>query len=77
MPDNREPRRAGAARCRPIVLDEYPPDDILVDLEAECVRDLLGNLAAAHARVAPFHFDHRSNQLAGDLWAQDDGVAGS
>jgi hypothetical protein len=36
------------------VLDEYPPDDILVDLEAECVRDLLGNLAAAHAWLRLF-----------------------
>src|SRR5271156_2537782 len=65
LSDNREPRRAGAAWCRSIVLDEYSPDDILVDFEAECVRDLLGNLAAAHAWVASFHLDHRSNQLAG------------
>jgi len=35
------------------VLDENPPDDILVDLEAECVRDLLGNLAAAVATKNP------------------------
>src|SRR5271156_491023 len=65
LPDNREPRRASAAWCRSIVLDEYPPNDILIDLEAECVRDLLGNLAAAHAWVAPLHLDHRSNQFAG------------
>ncbi|MGA7873727.1 MAG: hypothetical protein WCA22_22800 [Candidatus Binatus sp.] len=48
-----------------IVADEYAPDQILVDLEAECTGDLLGNLPAAQARVALFHLDDRSNQVAG------------
>jgi|SRR5208283_2934128 len=54
------------------------PDDILVDLETECVRDLLGNLAAAHAWIAPFHLDHSSiSSLEGPLGPKNDGVAGS
>jgi hypothetical protein len=36
--------------------------DILVDLDAECACDLLGDLAAAEVRVAPFHLDHRIDQ---------------
>jgi hypothetical protein len=47
------------------VLDEYPTNDILVDLKAKCVRDLLGNLAAAHAGVASFHLDDRVDEFPG------------
>src|SRR5271165_5439963 len=41
--DKREPGDAITAWCRSVVLDEYAPDHILVDREAECARDLLGN----------------------------------
>jgi len=37
----------------------------MADREADGTGDLLGNLTAAHAWVAPFHLDHRSNQFAG------------
>jgi hypothetical protein len=45
------------------VPDEYAPDDILIDLDAECTRDLLGNLPAAETRVSPFHLDNRANEF--------------
>jgi hypothetical protein len=38
-------------------------DDILVELDAEGIRDLLGDLAAAEVLVAPFHLRHRVGQL--------------
>jgi hypothetical protein len=45
------------------VLDEYASDDIFIDLDSECSRYLLGNLAAAEAGVLPFHLDNRANQF--------------
>jgi hypothetical protein len=39
------------------------PDDILIDVDAECACDLLGNLAAAQVRVAPLHFYNCVYQL--------------
>jgi hypothetical protein len=59
--DNREPGGPITAWSGSIALNEDALDDILVDRKAECVRDLLGNLTAAHARVAPFHLDHRGD----------------
>ena len=50
-----QPRRAIAARRRPIIADQNPPHDILVDVDAECACDLLGNLAAIEMRVTQFH----------------------
>ncbi len=64
MSDYREPGGATAVGSRSIVSDENTPDDILVELNAEGVRDLLGDLAAAEVRVAPFHLDHRVDQLS-------------
>src|SRR5271157_1757544 len=65
LPDDGEPGGTIAAWRRSVVLNEDAPDDILVDLEAECAGDLLGNFTAAQTWVAPFHLDHRCNQLAG------------
>ncbi len=62
--DSREPRGASAARLRSVLAYQNTPDDILVDLDAECACDLLGNLAAAEIRVAPFHLNHRIDQLS-------------
>jgi hypothetical protein len=45
------------------VLDEYAADDIFVDRDREGARHVLGNLAAAEARVAALHLDNRSNEL--------------
>jgi hypothetical protein len=45
------------------VPDEYALDNILIDLDAECTRDLLSNLPAAEARVSPLHLDNRANQF--------------
>jgi len=61
----REPGRATAVGSRSIGSDENTPDDILVELNAEGVRDLLSDLATAEERVAPFHLDHRVDQLSG------------
>jgi len=47
-----------------VVANQNAPDDILIDLDAECACDLLGNLAAAEVRVAPFHLDYRIDQLS-------------
>jgi hypothetical protein len=45
------------------VLDEYASDDIFIDLDSECSRYLLGNLAAAEARVSLLHLDNQANEF--------------
>jgi hypothetical protein len=62
--DSRKPRGAIAARRRSVVAYQNAPDDILIDRDAESACDLLGNLAAAEVRVAPFHPDQRIDQLS-------------
>ncbi|MFZ0247136.1 hypothetical protein [Candidatus Binatus sp.] len=53
MSDYREPGRATAAGRRSVIARQNAPDDILVELDAEGIRDLLGDLAAAEVWVAP------------------------
>ncbi len=53
------------------------PDDILVELDAEGIGDLLGDLAAAEVWVAPFHLDHRVDQLWTDPWVRGDRIVWS
>lgn len=40
-----------------IVLCENPAEDIFVDLHAECVRDLRGNMMIAEPGVAALHLE--------------------
>ncbi|MGA7870533.1 MAG: hypothetical protein WCA22_06510 [Candidatus Binatus sp.] len=39
------------------------PAGILVDLDAECTRQLLGNFPAAEAWISPLHLDDRVNRF--------------
>jgi hypothetical protein len=48
---------------RSVTPDEDAPDDILIDLDTECTRYLLGNLSAAEAGGSPLHLDNRANQF--------------
>jgi hypothetical protein len=61
--DDGEPRRTIIAWYRSGVLDENAPNDILIDLDSEYSRYLLGNLPAAEAGVSPLHLDDRLNQF--------------
>ena len=40
-----------------------PPHQLLIELDIKSARDLLGNLAAAKARIAPFDFDNRVDKF--------------
>ena len=42
---------------------ENPPDDVFVDVDAECQGDLLGNSLAAPTTIAPLHFNDRVDQF--------------
>src|ERR1700694_2937818 len=39
VPDERQPRRPGAARCGAIVSRKHAVHDVLVDVDPECLRD--------------------------------------
>ena len=45
------------------MLRHDPTHDILVNLDTEGMRDLLGDLSATKARIAPFHFNDGGNQF--------------
>src|SRR5690349_1253988 len=60
----------------PIVAGECATDDILVEFDAEGIRDLLGDLAAAEAGVALFQQPRRST-LVRDTWVRGDRIAWS
>src|ERR1017187_7608661 len=59
----RRSQRAITAWYRSEIPDEYAPDGILIDLDTECTRYLLGNLPAAEAGVSPLHLDDRVNHF--------------
>ena len=42
---------------------EDSPHDILINLNAEGIGDLLGNPRTAEAWIAPFHLDYETNQF--------------
>ena len=46
-----------------VVFGQYAADDILVDIDTEGKRDLLGDAPAAKARVPSFHLDDHGDQL--------------
>jgi len=61
--DDGEPRRTITAWHRSVVPDEDAPDHIFIDLDSECSRYLLGNLAAAEAGISPLHLDNHTNEF--------------
>jgi len=79
LPDDGEPRGAIAAWRRSVVPDEYAPDHIFVDREAEGTGDLLGNLTSAPARVSPFISMTTANQklARGTFWTWATGSVGA
>jgi len=68
VPDDGEPRRTITAWHRSVVPVEYASDDILIDLDSESSRYLLGNLAAAEAEVSPLHLDNRADEFSGQIF---------
>jgi hypothetical protein len=55
------------------VLREHPAHDIFIDLDAEGVRDLLGNALIAESGVTKLHFDNRCDECRrGTLRARRD-----
>jgi hypothetical protein len=40
-----------------VVPNKYSSNHIFMDIHAKSIGDLLGNLATAETRIAPFHFD--------------------
>ncbi len=46
-----------------VVFCQYPPHDILIDLDPKGIRDLLSDSRAAEARVAPFHLNDGMDQF--------------
>ena len=78
LPDNREPRRVIAAWRRSVVLNEDVPHDILVDLEAEGTRDLLGNFyVSPNVGCAVSSRPPRQSTRWRDLWARATGSIGA
>src|SRR4030088_102200 len=49
--DERQPRRPGSARSRAIVFRQHAVDDVLVDVDPECLRDDVRNPWAAEPRI--------------------------
>src|SRR5262249_55296901 len=47
----------------PVVNNQNPAHHILVDLDAKNQPDLLGNAGTAPTRVAPFHGNHRIDEI--------------
>ena len=47
------------------MLREYPTHNIFVDVDAEGVRDLLGDAHAAETRIAPLHLDDGRDEFRG------------
>jgi hypothetical protein len=46
-----------------MVVRQHPAHHVLVDFQAECVRNLLGNAGAAEARIEAFNLDDCGNQF--------------
>ncbi len=64
--NDRESRRPrSAAWFGVVVFCQYPPDDVLIDLDPKAIGDLLSDPRAAEPRVAPFHLDDDVDQFLG------------
>ena len=49
----------------PIVFRKHAANDIFVDLDAEGIRDLLGDPHVAETRIAPLHLDDGRDEFRG------------
>lgn len=49
----------------PIMFREYAANDIFVDLDAEGMRDLLGDPHVAETRIAAIHLDDGRDEFGG------------
>ena len=62
--DERQPGRAiGTRVLGPVVLRKHAANDILVDLDAEGMRDLLGDAQVAELGIAGLHLDDRRDDF--------------
>src|SRR5215471_21389562 len=61
--DESEPGWTCGIRFGPVVSGQDTAYHILVDLDTECQRDLLGNARAAPTGVPPFHCDDGFDEL--------------
>src|SRR5260370_8220997 len=59
--EKREP--GWTSRCRPVMNAQDTANNILVDLDGERQRDLLGNSGTAPVGITPFHFNADVNQF--------------
>ena len=63
VPDERQPREpVGCGVAWPVVLCEHTTNDVLVNLDAEGVRDLLGNPYTAESGISALHLDDRRDE---------------
>ena len=70
MPDKAQPGRAIGPCLGSIVCREHPADDVLVDIDAKGVRNLLCDAGTANAGVAAFELDDRADEfLRWSFWA--------
>ena len=58
-------RSVGSGVAGPVVLGEHAADDILVDLDAEGIGDLLGDADAAEPRITGLDLDDRRDEFRG------------
>ena len=63
MTDDGQPRGSAIGWGRAVVLGENTPHQVLVDLDAERLGELLGDSGAAKARVARLHLDDGVDEL--------------
>jgi hypothetical protein len=61
--DNRQPRWTVPSELRMVVLRQNPPHHVFVDLQSECVRNLLGDARAAEAGIESLDFEDCGNQF--------------
>ena len=65
MAQQREPRRTAFVTIGPVMGRQNPPDDVLVDLDAEGFCHPLGNPGATETEIASLEFHDGSDQLRG------------
>jgi hypothetical protein len=61
--DEREPGGSLGSGGRSEVLSEDATHDVLVDLDAECMGNLLSNARTTEARIAVLHFEDRCDEF--------------
>jgi hypothetical protein len=62
MAQQREPRRATHTKIGPVMSCQNPPDNVLVDLNAEGICHPLGNPGAAETGIASLEFHDGSDR---------------